>query len=197
MPGRPGGLHLTGDPEADGLLDRDPFALLAGMLLDQQMPMERAFAGPYRLAERLGQPDRLDPRVVAGYDPAEFAALCAQPPAVHRYPGSMAGRLQALARAVVEDYAGDTAAVWADAGTGAELLARLRALPGFGDAKARIFLALLGKQRGVQPPGWREAAGLYGEEGSHRSVADVVDEASLVKVRDTKKQLKAAAKGRR
>lgn len=189
-------LHLTGEVEADALLDRDPFALLAGMLLDQQMPMERAFAGPWRLAQRLGTPDRLDPVAVAAHVPAAFAALCAEPPAVHRYPGSMAGRLQALARAVVDDYGGDASALWAGVGSGAELLARLRALPGFGEAKARIFVALLGKQRGVQPDGWREAAGPYGEEGSHRSVADVVDAASLVKVRDTKKQLKAAARAK-
>lgn len=189
-------LHLTGEAEADALLDRDPFALLAGMLLDQQMPMERAFAGPWRLAQRLGTPGRLDPVAVAAHDPAAFAALCAEPPAVHRYPGSMAGRLQALARAVVDDYGGDASALWAGVGSGAELLARLRALPGFGEAKARIFVALLGKQRGVQPDGWREAAGPYGEEGSHRSVADVVDAASLVKVRDTKKQLKAAARAK-
>ena len=150
-------IAITGDAAADALLDRDPFALLTGMLLDQQFPMERAFAGPQKIAERLGV-DRLDPAAIAGLDPEEFAALCATPPAVHRYPGSMARRIRALAQAIVEDYDGDTASLWTGADTGAELLRRLQALPGFGDTKARIFLALLGKQRGVQPAGWEEAA---------------------------------------
>jgi uncharacterized HhH-GPD family protein len=186
-------IAITGEPAADALLDRDPFALLAGMLLDQQFPMERAFAGPQKIAERLGV-DHLDPGLVAAQDPDEFAALCATPPAVHRYPGSMAARLQALAGIILEQYDGDAAALWTGAPTGADLLARLRSLPGFGDAKARIFVALLGKQRGVQPPGWREAAGAYAEDGSHRSVADVVDADSLAKVRAFKQEQKRAAK---
>jgi uncharacterized HhH-GPD family protein len=187
-------LALTGEPAADALLDRDPFALLAGMLLDQQFPMERAFAGPQKIAERLGV-DRLEPAAIAGHDAAAFAAMCATPPAVHRYPGSMAARIQALAATIVAEYDGDTAALWTTAGSGAELYARLRALPGFGEAKARIFVALLGKQRDVQPEGWREAAGAYGEEGSRRSVADVVDAASLAAVRTFKQEAKRAAKG--
>jgi uncharacterized HhH-GPD family protein len=186
-------IAITGEPVADALLDRDPFALLAGMLLDQQFPMERAFAGPQKIAERLGV-DHLDPRLVAAQDPDAFAALCATPPAVHRYPGSMAARLQALAGIILEQYDGDAAALWTGASNGADLLARLRSLPGFGDAKARIFVALLGKQRGVQPPGWREAAGAYAEDGSHRSVADVVDADSLAKVRAYKQEQKRAAK---
>jgi uncharacterized HhH-GPD family protein len=186
-------IAITGEPAADALLDRDPFALLAGMLLDQQFPMERAFAGPQKIAERLGV-DHLDPGFVAAQDPEAFAALCATPPAVHRYPGSMAARLQALAGIILERYDGDTAALWTGAADGADLLARLRSLPGFGDAKARIFVALLGKQRGVQPPGWREAAGAYAEDGSHRSVADVVDADSLAKVRAFKQEQKRAAK---
>jgi uncharacterized HhH-GPD family protein len=185
---------ITGEPVSDALLTRDPFALLAGMLLDQQFPMERAFAGPQRIVERLGI-DHLDPAVVAAHDPEVFAALCATPPAVHRYPGSMAARLQALARIVLEEYGGDASALWNGASDGAQLLARLRALPGFGDAKARIFVALLGKQRGVQPPGWREAAGAYADEGSYRSVADVVDADSLTRVRAYKQEQKRAAKG--
>jgi uncharacterized HhH-GPD family protein len=188
-------IAITGDAEADALLDRDPFALLTGMLLDQQFPMERAFAGPQKIAERLGV-DRLDPAVVAGLDPEEFAALCATPPAVHRYPGSMAGRIQALARVVVEEYGGDTACLWTGADTGAELFRRLRALPGFGDAKARIFVALLAKQRGVRPAGWEDAAGAYAETGAFRSVADVVDAASLAEVRAFKQLQKQAAKTR-
>jgi uncharacterized HhH-GPD family protein len=186
-------IAITGDPAADALLDRDPFALLAGMLLDQQFPMERAFAGPQKIAERLGV-DHLDPAFVAAQDPDAFAALCATPPAVHRYPGSMAARLQALAGIIMERYDGDTAQLWTGASDGADLLARLRSLPGFGDAKARIFVALLGKQRGVQPAGWRDAAGAYAEEGSHRSVADVVDADSLTQVRAFKQEQKRAAK---
>jgi uncharacterized HhH-GPD family protein len=185
-------IAITGEPAADALLERDPFALLAGMLLDQQFPMERAFAGPQKIVERLGV-DSLDPAAVAALDPEQFAALCATPPAVHRYPGSMAGRLQELARIIVEQYDGDTAALWLEATSGADLLARLRALPGFGDAKARIFVALLGKQRGVQPDGWEQAAGAYAEPGSFRSVADVVDPESLAKVRAFKQQQKQAA----
>jgi uncharacterized HhH-GPD family protein len=186
-------IAITGEPAADALLDRDPFALLAGMLLDQQFPMERAFAGPQKIAERLDV-NSLDPALVAAQDPDAFAALCATPPAVHRYPGSMASRLQALAAVIVEQYDGDASALWTQAPTGADLLARLRSLPGFGDTKARIFLALLGKQRGVRPPGWQDAAGAYAEKGSHRSVADVVDADSLAKVRAFKQEQKRAAK---
>ena len=189
-------LQLSQDADADALLDRDPFALLTGMLLDQQFPMERAFAGPALLARRMGR-DGLDPREIAAHDPEAFVALMAGPPAVHRYPRSMAGRVQALAAHVVEQYDGDTAALWTGVDDGRELLRRIAALPGFGTQKAQIFTALLGKQRGVTPPGWREAAGAYGEDGSHRSVADVVDPASLARVREFKQSAKAAAKGAR
>jgi uncharacterized HhH-GPD family protein len=186
------GLHLTGNPEADALLDRDAFALLTAMLLDQQIPMEKAFSGPHVLVGRLGA-DRLDPRAVAELEPAAFAAVMAGPPAVHRYHTSMAGRVQALAAYVVAEYGGDAAAIWTGVATGKELVARLKALPGFGDQKARIFAALLAKQRGVRPPGWEEAAGDYALPG-HRSVADVVDEESLLKVRETKREVKAQAR---
>jgi len=188
-------LRLAQEPAADELLSRDPFALLTGMLLDQQFPMERAFAGPNLLAQRMGT-DRLDPRAIADYEPEALAALAAGPPAVHRYPGSMAGRIQSLARVVVDEYDADTASLWTTSASGADLLRRLRALPGFGDQKARIFVALLGKQCGVQPEGWREAAGAYGEDGSRRSVADVVDGATLAEVRAFKQQQKAAAKAK-
>ncbi|QNG21004.1 Fe-S cluster assembly protein HesB [Rhodococcus triatomae] len=185
-------LHLTGDPEADDLLSTDPLALLTGMLLDQQVPMESAFAGPLKIAQRMGG---FDAERIADADPEEFAALCAQPPAVHRFPGSMAGRIQAMCRAVVDDYDGDAANLWTEGDPdGKEVLKRLKALPGYGDQKARIFLALLGKQRGVEPKGWREAAGDYGQEGSRRSIADVVDEKSLLEVREFKKAAKAKAK---
>lgn len=185
-------LWLTGDPEADALLEADPFALLIGMLLDQQFPMESAFAGPRKLADRMG---RFDPETLAAADPQEFAALCSTPPAVHRYPGSMAGRIQAVARVVAEDYDGDVTRMWTDGEPDArEVLRRLKVLPGFGDQKARIFLALLGKQRGIQPAGWREVAGDYGTEGARRSIADVTDQTSLAEVRATKKAAKAAAR---
>jgi uncharacterized HhH-GPD family protein len=187
-------LHLALDEQADALLSRDPFALLVGMLLDQQVPMERAFAGPATIAERLGTPDRLDPRAIADLDPDVFAKVMAGPPAVHRFPGSMGTRVQALAAAVVRQYDGDAGGIWATATTGDELLRRLQSLPGYGEQKARIFVALLGKQLGVQPRGWRAAAGPYGEEGSRRSVADVVDADTLAQVRAYKQQLKAARK---
>lgn len=185
-------MYLTGDPGADALLASDPNALLLGMVLDQQVPMEKAFAGPAVIAERMG--GRLDVREIADADPDAFAALCAQRPAVHRFPAAMAKRVQATCRVLADRYDGSAANVWADATDGQDLLARIAALPGFGAAKAPIFVALLGKQYGVQPPGWREAAGIYGEAGSHRSVADVVDRPSLELVRAAKKAAKAAAR---
>jgi uncharacterized HhH-GPD family protein len=185
-------LCLAQDPDADALLTESPLALLFGMLLDQQIPMEKAFRGPKDIADRMGG---LDVRQIADEDPERFAALVATRPAVHRFPGSMAKRLQTLAQYLVEHYDGDVTAIWTVGDPdGAEVLRRLKALPGFGEQKAKIFLALLGKQRAVHPSGWREAAGDYGERGSYRSVADVVDEASLGKVRAFKQQMKAAAK---
>jgi uncharacterized HhH-GPD family protein len=186
-------VFLAQEQPADELLVRDPLALLTGMLLDQQQPLEKAFVGPYRLAERLGT-DRLDAAAIADHDPEDFARIFATPPAIHRFPASMAERTQKLCRIVAEDYAGDAAAVWTGAADGADLLRRMGELPGFGTQKAQIFVALLGKQFGVQPPGWREAAGAYGEAGAFRSVADITDGASLAKVREYKKQLKSAAK---
>jgi uncharacterized HhH-GPD family protein len=185
-------VHLTGDAAADELLATDPLALLIGMLLDQQVAMETAFLGPKKISDRMGG---FDVRAIADADPEGFAAMCATPPAVHRYPGSMAGRIQALCRFVADTYDGDPRRIWTDGDPdGREVLKRLKALPGYGEQKARIFLALLGKQFDVRPDGWREAAGAYGEEGSRRSIADVVDQRSLDEVRATKKQLKAAAK---
>jgi uncharacterized HhH-GPD family protein len=186
-------LRLSQDADADALLDRDPLALLVGMLLDQQVPMEHAFWAPAQLAARLGR-DHLDAREIAGHDPEALAAIFATPRALHRYPKSMAARVQALCAAIVEHYDGDATRLWADAADGKQLRSRLVALPGYGMQKAQIFTALLGKQRGVTPPGWREAAGAYGEEGSYRSVADVVDPDSLARVRQTKQAAKAAAK---
>jgi uncharacterized HhH-GPD family protein len=181
-------IRIAQDEAADKVLSSDPFALLCGMLLDQQFPMEHAFMGPARVQERFGT---LDTAEIAAADPEEFATMCAVPPAVHRYPRSMAGRMQDLARHVQAEYGGDTARLWTEAASGRDLLRRLQALPGFGKQKAQIFVALLGKQVGVQPEGWREAAGSYGEEGSYRSVADVVDQESLERVRTFKKDMKA------
>ena len=185
-------LQLVQDPAADELLESNPFALLVGMLLDQQIPMEVAFAGPRKIAERMGG---FDARDIAEYDPEAFIALVSERPAVHRFPGSMGKRVQDLARAIVQDYDGNAAALWtAGDPDGREVLRRLKALPGFGEQKAKIFLALLGKQYGVTPQGWREAAGDYGTAGTHMSVADVVDAGSLEKVRSYKKAAKARAK---
>jgi uncharacterized HhH-GPD family protein len=187
-------LRLTGDTASDELLSEDPFALLTGMLLDQQVPMETAFAGPRKIVERIGG---IDPRLIADYDPEAFAEVCAKTPAVHRFPGSMAKRVQDLAREVVDRYDGQTSRLWTDGDPdGAEVLRRLKALPGFGQQKAKIFLALLGKQYGVTPRGWRAAAGDYGKAGTHMSIADVVDKGSLDQVRAYKKKMKAAAKAK-
>ncbi|HVX53743.1 HhH-GPD-type base excision DNA repair protein [Nocardioides sp.] len=185
--------QIAQDPDADQVLTEHPFALLAGMLLDQQYPMEHAFRGPAKVLARFGT---LEPAAIAAAEPEEFAALCAVPPAIHRFPGSMAARLQELARIVAEQYDGDAARLWTGAATGAELLKRVQALPGFGKQKAQIFVALLAKQLGVRPEGWQEAVGAYAEDG-FRSVADVVDAVSLQKVRDYKKAKKAEAKAAR
>jgi uncharacterized HhH-GPD family protein len=184
-------LRIAQEPQADRVLETYPFALLAGMMLDQQFPMERAFAGPAKILERFGS---LDPHDIATADAEQFAALCTKPPAVHRFPGSMATRLQALATQIVETYDGDTSRLWQEAASGMDLLRRIEALPGFGVQKARIFVALLGKQLGVRPDGWEQAAGAYAEDGSYRSVADVVDPDSLQRVRDFKKAAKSAAR---
>ncbi len=185
-------MYLTGDDKADALLASDGNALLIGMVLDQQVPMEKAFSGPAVIAERMG--GHLDVAAIAAADPEEFAALCSKPPAVHRFPGSMAGRVQGVCRVLVESYGGDAVNLWTGVPSGLELRKRIAALPGFGAQKAAIFLALLGKQYGVRPPGWREAAGAFGADGSRVSVADVVDEESLGQVRAAKKAAKAAAK---
>jgi uncharacterized HhH-GPD family protein len=183
-------LHLAQDAEADLLLARDPLALLMGMLLDQQIPMEKAFKGPAVLRDRLGK--ALDASDIAARD--DLAEVFAKPPAIHRFPGSMAGRVQDLCRYLVAHHGGSAENVWKGVKTGDELLARLKALPGFGDQKAKIFVALLGKQMGVQPTGWREAAGHYGDEGSLRSIADVTGPETLLQVRAYKQAVKAEAK---
>jgi len=177
---------------ANDLLNRDSLALLIGMVLDQQDKLEKAFGAPYVLAQRLGHEPTA--QELADFDPDALIAIFATPPALHRFPKAMAARVQAVCRLLVDEYDGDAAKLWQGVATGAELLKRIAALPGFGKQKSQIFTALLGKQYGVQPDGWREAAGAYGEVGSHRSVADIVDADSLAKVREYKKEMKAAAK---
>jgi len=185
-------LAMPVEPEANELLTRSPLALLIGMLLDQQVPLERAFSAPLDLVRRLGH----EPTVaeLAGFDPGALAAIFSERPALHRYPKAMAARVQDMARLIVETYDGEAEQVWTTARTGAELLKRVAALPGFGAQKAQIFVALLGKQLGVQPRGWRQAAGKFGAKGSHISVADITDAATLARVRSYKQELKAAAK---
>ncbi|MFZ2012349.1 MAG: HhH-GPD-type base excision DNA repair protein [Nocardioides sp.] len=185
-------IHITGDERADQVLSDSPFSLLVGMMLDQQYPMEHAFRGPSKVLDRFGS---IEPAAVAAADPAEFKALCSTPPAIHRFPGSMAERLQTLAAIVEERYDGHAERLWTEATTGADLLKRLMDLPGFGRQKAQIFAALLAKQLGVRPEGWEAAVGDFALPG-YRSVADVTDPASLAKVRAYKQEKKAAAKAR-
>ena len=183
-----GTLYITGDEAADGLLNTDGNALLLGMLLDQQVPMEWAFKGPATLRERLGH---LDPAKIAAMDVDEFVAVCCEKPAIHRFPGSMGKRIHAVCTALVEDYDGDATNIWADVPDGKTLYTRLKALPGYGDEKSKIFVAILAKTQGVAPEGWQQAAGKFGDDVP-RSVADIHDAVSLGQVRDWKKAQKAA-----
>jgi len=185
-------LHITGDADADRLLSEDPLALLIGMLLDQQVAMEVAFSGPLKIEQRVGS---VDAATLASYDPDALVEAFRQTPSIHRYPGSMAARVQSLCTALEQDWGSEAAALWTrDDPDGAEVLRRLKKLPGFGEQKAKIFLALLGKQYGFTGEGWREASAPYGEDGSYRSVADIVSPESLAKVREHKREMKAAAK---
>jgi uncharacterized HhH-GPD family protein len=184
-------LHLAQDQEADQLLSEDPLALLIGLVLDQQIPLERAFSAPRELKERLG--GSLDAEEIASMDPDVLVAAFVARPALHRFPAANAKRVQDLCRLVVEDFGGDAAKVWETAHDGDELLGRIRSLPGFGEQKARIFVGLLGKQLGIRPPGWQDAAGKFGQPGTYMSIADIVDEDSLGRVRAYKQQMKAAA----
>ena len=182
---------MTGLDEADEVLDKSPFALVIGMMLDQQYGMEHAFRGGWKIITRFGT---LDPAAIAAAEPESFKALCSQPPAIHRFPGSMAARVQELAALVVSKYDGDVTRLWTEPTTGAELVKRVQELPGFGKQKAQIFVALLAKQLDVRPDGWEAVAGDYALDG-YRSVADVLDTDSLQKVREFKKQKKAGATG--
>jgi len=185
-------LYLSGDPEADRLLSKDPLALMIGMVLDQQIPLEWAFYGPLNLLQRLG--GSFDAAKIASMTEDELVVAFAARPALHRFPASMAKRVQAMCQQIVSDYAGDVTQLWKTATTGDELLHRLRALPGFGQQKAKIFLALLGKQLGVRPPGWAEVAAPFGETGTHLSIADIDGPDALTLVRQHKREMKAAAK---
>jgi uncharacterized HhH-GPD family protein len=185
-------IWLTGDPAADRLLTEDDNALLIGMVLDQQVPMEKAFTGPLVIVQRMG--GTLDVAAIAAMPEDEFVALCSRPPAIHRFPAAMAKRVRQLCQVLAEEYDGEASNIWRDASTGAEVKKALLSLPGFGEDKAAIFTTVLGKRRGITPPGWREAAGGYGEEGSYSSVADIVDAESLARVRETKRAVKAAKK---
>jgi uncharacterized HhH-GPD family protein len=185
-------IYLTGDAAADALLTEDDLALLLGMLLDQQVTMESAFAGPAKVRDRIGS---LDAATIADFDPDAFVEVFRQPPAVHRFPGSMAARVQSVCATVRDQWHDSATAIWTDGDPDAyEVLLRLKALPGFGEQKARIFLALLGKQRGLDAAGWREASAPYGDDGTRMSVADIVDAESLARVRESKKAAKATAK---
>jgi uncharacterized HhH-GPD family protein len=185
-------LHIAQDPEADRLVSEEPLALLIAMVLDQQISLERAFTSPRDLKNRLG--GQLDAEQIASMDPDELAAVFSSRPALHRFPAANAKRVQELCRIIVDEYHGRAQDVWETAGRGDDLYRRVRALPGFGEQKAQIFVGLLGKQLRVRPPGWREAAGRFGAPGTFLSVADIVDAASLSRVRAYKAQLKAAAK---
>jgi uncharacterized HhH-GPD family protein len=186
----PMGFQIANEPEADRVLDQYPFAVLVGMMLDQQYGMEHAFRGGWKVLSRFGN---LDPAAIAAADPDEFKALCSTPPAIHRFPGSMSARLQELAALIESKYDGDVTRLWTEPDSGKELLKRVQELPGFGKQKAQIFVALLAKQLGIKPEGWEAAAGDYALDG-YRSVADVVDADSLLKVREYKQAKKAAAK---
>jgi uncharacterized HhH-GPD family protein len=182
-----GTLAITGDAAVDRLLNEDPLALLIGMLLDQQVPMEWAFVGPYRLVERLGS---LDAGAIAAMDPEELVAVFAAKPALHRYPANMARRTHALCQHVVDHYGGDAARVWRGVRTGRQLYENLRGLPGYGDEKAKIFMAILAKRFGRTPSGWEELAAPFSDDVP-RSVADIDGPDSLQQVRAFKKAMKA------
>jgi uncharacterized HhH-GPD family protein len=187
-------IHITDDEAVDQLLTDEPLALLIAMVLDQQIPLERAFRSPFDLRQRLG--GRLDAAELASMDPDALAAVFSERPALHRFPRSMAGRVQEVCSVVVDSYGGDAAAIWTSASDGKELLDHVTALPGFGEQKARIFVALLGKQLGIRPPGWEKVAAPYGATGSFRSVADIDSPEALAKVRRYKQKMKAGAKAK-
>jgi uncharacterized HhH-GPD family protein len=178
-----GDVHITGDPEKDALLNSDGTALLVGMQLDQQVPMEWAFMGPSTLRQRLGH---LDVNRIAAMDEAEFVAVCCDKPAIHRFPAVMGRRIHAMCTVLAARYGGQSEQLWATTRTGSELYGRLRELPGYGEEKSQIFVALLAKRFGVRPRGWKATAGVFADN-EPRTIADCRDEASLAKVREWKR----------
>ncbi len=186
-------IPITGDPDADALLEDDPLALVVGMLLDQQVSMETAFVGPWKLKTRMG--DAFDTATIAAMDPEEFIEICRERPAIHRFPKAMGARIHDLCRVVVADYDGDPSRIWTDASTGEELSARVSALPGFGEEKTKIFIALLAKRLGIAPKGWQEVAAPFSDEVP-RSIADVGSPDTLTQVREWKRAQKAAGKSK-
>ena len=184
----PESLPWTNNPDADRLLAKDSLALLIGMLLDQQFPMERAFFGPYLLQERLGGP--LDAGEIADWDPEEFATIFRGPPAIHRYPASMAKRTQALCQTLVDEYDGVAERLWNEAGDARDLYKRLKSLPGYGEMKSRVFVGILGKRMGVQPPGWED------EAAQRPSIADVARWEDVAELRQMKREMKKAAQAK-
>ena len=187
-------LSITGNTEADRLLSEDPLALVIGMLLDQQVPMERAFTAPADLRDRLGGP--LDAASIAAMDSDKLVEIFRTRPSLHRYPASMAQRVRELCKVVSESYGNRADRIWTSASSGEELFDAVRALPGFGDQKARIFVALLGKQLKVRPAGWKKVSAPYSDAGAYRSVADITSPAALAKVREHKRQMKAEARAK-
>ena len=178
-------IHWTGSPEADRLLEADPLALLIGMLLDQQVKMEKAFSGPYELQLRLG--GQLDAAAIAAMEPEELDRVFRERPALHRFPGNMARRVQQLCAAVAREYGNDAGAIWRDAASGTELARRLRALPGFGEGKTRIMVSVLAKRFGVKPPGWEK------ESANWHSIADVDSPETMAQAREVKRAMKKDA----
>jgi uncharacterized HhH-GPD family protein len=181
----------TGDADADALLNDNPLALLIGMLLDQQIAIEWAFASPHRLRQRLGRP--LTASALAELTEDEVVELFAEKPALHRYPASMAKRAHKLCTHLVQHHDGDPTSVWSSAADARELRRSLLALPGFGKEKTRIFIALLAKRFGIAPPGWQDEAGPFAADG-HHSVADLDGPDAVVALRDHRAALKAAGR---
>ena len=176
-------LHFTGDPEADAFLASDPLALLVGFALDQQVTVQKAFSGPLELRRRMGS---FDARTIAATDPAALEEVFREKPAIHRFPGAMATRVQELSATIVEDYDGHAERIWTEAESGADLKKRLEALPGFGDMKVRSMLAVIGKRLGVRPPGWEDVA------PKHPTLGDVDSVEALEAYQAAKRAYKAS-----
>ena len=186
---KPDRLHFTGNDEADELIAREPLALLIGFVLDQQVPLQKAFSSPLELKKRLG--GQLDADDIAGRDPGELEEIFRAKPALHRYPATMAHRTQDLCAAIASEYDGDAERVWAEAQNGADLRRRLLDLPGIGDMKVRSLIAILGNRFGFKPPGWEEVA------PKHPTLGDVDSPEALARYQDAKRAYKAKLKAER